>query len=308
MKKILVTSGQAYTDIDALACAVAYAELLNLEGKEAEAVLPGDLNHSVSKTIRTWLPEIKTAPDVAEFYSVLVDTSHAENFAQFATEESIIEIYDHHFGHEEYWKEKLGENSHIDFIGACATLIWEQWQKRNMGSRISVLSANLLFTAIISNTLNFGAQLTNDRDKKAFKELKPFTELPDNWLEDYFSEQEFHVYGNIEEAIKGDTKTITLSGLGHPIVVAQMELWNSQKFLLDNQQKIKETMSSLGSSWIISLPSISEKINYLYTENSDVQQLFSSVFGARFENNIGKTDKLWLRKEIRKELYKFSQN
>lgn len=307
MKNIVVTSGEAYTDIDALACAVAYAELLRLEGKSAEAVLPGALNHSVTSQIRSWNLNIRTRPSADEFDSVLVDTSHVENFAKFVKEGSIVEIYDHHFGHEEYWQAKLGGASHIEFIGACATLIWEEWRKRGFAEKISEVSANLLHIAIVSNTLNFGAQLTSPRDKVAFDELKNFISLPEGWVAAYFSDQEQTAFEDVAKAIRGDTKTITACGLPYPIIVAQMELWDSKKFLDENKDKVKEVLEGMSEGrWIISLPSISEKKNYLYTENPEIKELFMNAFEAVFSGDTGITPKLWLRKEIRKELYKLT--
>ena len=52
--KIVVTAGDKYTDIDVLACAIAYTELLNREGKNAEAVLAGVFNKSVTDKIKSW--------------------------------------------------------------------------------------------------------------------------------------------------------------------------------------------------------------------------------------------------------------
>lgn len=304
MKTIIVTSGQAFTDIDALACAVAYSELLNLEGKKSEAVLPGALNHSVTDTVKSWDFKIKTEPTDTDFVSVLVDTSHIEHFATFAKEDSIVEIYDHHYGAEEYWNTKLKENSHIEMIGACATLIWEEFKKRGFADKISVASANLLATAIISNTLNFGAQITDKRDIDAIEELKPYTNLPKEWTSIYFSDQEKSVYQNIKESIVGDTKIVKVPTLPFPIVVGQMELWDSKKCLMDNKDEIQKTLEGFNlPHWIMSLPSISEKRNYLYATNLEVQKIFSDIIGAVWKDNIGVTEKLWLRKEIRKQLY-----
>ena len=53
-QKIVVTAGQTFNDIDVLACAIAYSELLLLEGKKSEVVLPGPLNNSVTNIIRSW--------------------------------------------------------------------------------------------------------------------------------------------------------------------------------------------------------------------------------------------------------------
>lgn len=63
-------------------------------------------------------------------------------------------------------------------------------------------------------------------------------------------------------------------------------------------------MESFGHPhWIMTLPSISEKKNYLYAVNSEMKELFAKIIDAKFENNIGVTDKLWLRKEIRKKIF-----
>jgi nanoRNase/pAp phosphatase (c-di-AMP/oligoRNAs hydrolase) len=44
---IIVTPGPEFSDIDGLACAIAYAELLRMEGKDAHALCIGTLNASV---------------------------------------------------------------------------------------------------------------------------------------------------------------------------------------------------------------------------------------------------------------------
>ena len=68
MEKYIVTTGEAFTDIDALACAIAYGELLKLEGKEAEVVLPGLLNHSITPTIKSWNLDFKTGPSFSDYF------------------------------------------------------------------------------------------------------------------------------------------------------------------------------------------------------------------------------------------------
>ncbi len=306
MKTIVVTAGQEYTDIDALACAIAYAELLNLEGKKAEAILPGALNHSVTNAVKQWGLNFKVEPADSDFVSVLVDTSHLENFASFVKEDSIFEIYDHHYGAIEYWNEKLKEHSHIEMVGACATLIWEEYKKRGLYEEINTITANLLLTAIISNTLNFGAQITHDRDIVAFNELKKYSSLPDYWIDSYFTDQEISVYQDIENSIKGDTKIVKVPTFEFPIVIPQMELWDSKKCLLDNKETIKETIEGFNNPyWVVTLPSISEKINYLYSENQELKNIFSNCLEAEWDGDIGVTKKLWLRKEIRKKLYEY---
>jgi inorganic pyrophosphatase/exopolyphosphatase len=43
-----------------------------------------------------------------------------------------------------------------------------------------------MMTAILSNTLNFKAQITKERDIIAYEELREISTLPANWKEIYF--------------------------------------------------------------------------------------------------------------------------
>ena len=102
---------------------------------------------------------------------VLVDISDPNHMEPFVTLENVAEVYDHHYGHEQLWKEKLPHSTYIERVGACATLIWEKFKENAFHSSISTLNANLLYTAIFANTLNFKSQVTSDRDLLASEEL-----------------------------------------------------------------------------------------------------------------------------------------
>jgi len=302
MKNIVITAGETFTDIDVLACVVAYSELLNLEGQKNEIVLPGVLNSSITKTIRNWDLKYVTTPTDAESGVVIVDVSELAYVAKFVKPEDVVEVYDHRFGFQDFWKEKLSNNAHIELVGACATLIWEEYKKRGYRDKISTLGANLLTIAILSNTLNFGASVTTDRDTVAFEELKQYRDLPQNWAEKYFEEVEESIYANIEQAITSDTKTLNLPTVDFPIVMGQLELWNGNKFLSKHTQEAKNALEKFGHpDWFLSVPSISEKKNYIYTESEKIKELLPKIIQVTFNGNMGVTDKLWLRKEIRKK-------
>jgi len=78
---IIVTSGTKYTDVDVLACATAYSDLLNLLNKPATAVLYGPLNASITKTVKSWKLNYKSrhSPKPKDCF-VLVDTSNPDVF------------------------------------------------------------------------------------------------------------------------------------------------------------------------------------------------------------------------------------
>lgn len=302
MKHTIVTTGQAFADIDAVACVIAYAELLRLEGRTAEAYFPGTLNNSVTPGVRAWGLDYQTEPSTTDAEFVVMDVSDPKYIAKAATAGTITEVYDHHPGFEAYWEERIGERSHIELIGACATLIWEEYEKRGKAGEISTVSARLLMAAILSNTLNFGAIITHERDRRAFDTLWKKCDLPDSWIASYFAEQEASVRGNVVQTIQDDTKVFELANVPFPFTIGQLELWDGSRFLRRESAAVKSALESFGHPhWIMSIPSLSERKNHFYTEHPEVKALFERGLELKFAGDYATSDRLWLRKEILKE-------
>ena len=300
---IIVTTGYPFTDIDSLACAIAYSELLSKSNVDSKVVLVGLMNSSITKTIKKW--DVNYDKDLkinSEYGYVLVDISEPDYFPSFANLRNVIEVWDHRFGYRDFWKNKKVRIV-IEEVGSCATLIWEEFKRLKLENKISKVSANLLYTAIFSNTLNFNASVTTERDIKAFEELKKYIELPENWIKIYYKESEEQVLANPDLSIKNDTKVIDVKKRNIKITISQIELWNSFEFVDKNKEIIKNVLSSFGNEeWFITAPSISEGKNYIYTENSKIKDLLLNLIEAKFEGDIGVTSKLWLRKEILKKM------
>ena len=150
--------------------------------------------------------------------------------------------------------------------------------------------------------MDLKSSVSTDRDLLAFEELQEFIDLPTNWKENYFNEQTKSIEENPVKAIVEDTK-----GIVSDITFAQIELWSGESFIEKNQKEIKETLENIGNkNWMISVPSISEGINYIYTESAYLKDLLSKVIEINFDGDIGKTTKLWLRKEIRTKILKLN--
>jgi inorganic pyrophosphatase/manganese-dependent inorganic pyrophosphatase len=308
MSNLIITAGNLYTDIDALACAQAYTELLKLKGKNALTVLQGPLNKSVTHEVKTWGLKFETrAPKFESVSYIVVDTSDPDHVATFVDNTKIIEFFDHHMGHEDYWSKRIKGKVLIERVGACATLIWEEYKNNHLTEKITWQSANLLSTAIISNTLNFKASVTVERDLNAYKELLNYTKLPLNWIEQYFSEQEKDVYANPEKTVKEDTIIVDYPNLGRKVIIGQLELWNSKKYFNQHLDDAKNALESFSEDyWFLTSPSISEGKNYLYAENKDIQRLLETLLNVKFNDNIAEMNKLILRKEIKKMLLDYN--
>ena len=306
MKKIGVTQAIYTSDIDSLACSVAYAELLNLEGKNATAYIPKEPANTVTEEIKSWDYKYEVEPKPEELENmefVMVDTTDPHTFPKFVKEEKIIEIYDHHVGYEDYWKERLGEKAKIEMIGSCATLIWEEYKKRGFSDKISQTSAKLLYAAIVSNTLNFKAALTSPRDIQAFEEVSPISGISKDWIQKYFIEHEEYIYKNTRKAILDDIKIIEFPNLGTKITIGQIELWESKQFVIDYKPLIKEILDNFDHQrWFFNAPCISVGKTYVYTENEKIRSILETNFGFKFDNGIGEVDKLIERKEFVKAI------
>ena len=118
--KLCVCGSHRYTDIDQLACAVAYAELY-----DCATFLPGPFNATIPDSVRKWDFIISTTPPHGAEEFVLVDYSYPEVIPPEIPLDKITKVYDHHTEFEEYW----GPRGQIEFIGACATMIYELYEQ-----------------------------------------------------------------------------------------------------------------------------------------------------------------------------------
>lgn len=301
---IIITSGRVYSDIDIVASALPYKSFCDLKGIPAKAVLAGPLNDSVPQLVRDFGLKFETNlnqdPNSCQF--IIVDFSEPKFLPDFVKQENIIKVFDHRFlGWEKYWQDKLGSESYIEPVGACATLIWEEYQKEGFATRISTVDANLLYIAITVHTLNLKSSVTSQRDKDALNSLKPLITLPDSWINTYYNQVEESFMKNPEKAMKNDTKIQEIGGVEYGII--QMELWDSRRFIGSHQDLILNVLTSLNTpNAFLTSPSISEGHNYIVTGNDEVKKLLQKSIGAKFNGNVGQTPKLFLRKEIIKIL------
>lgn len=295
---IVVMGGSAYTDIDVLACAAAYKQLLQLQGWQAFAFVQGPWNQTIPVAIKQWQIDVedRSFRVGADSQFVLVDFSDPKYVN--VDLDSVIEVFDHHYGHEVYWKDRIGVKANIEKVGACATLIWERFKTAQLADKITAVNANLLYTAIFANTLDFKSDVTTQRDIDAANELLLYTRLPADWKEQYYTQIETEFLQNAQKSLLEDTKRITIDGADFNF--GQIELAHARNFIdrfcAPNQEK-----------WIINIVSIQEGCSYIFCNIEslieDLKQITSSaVTNAANGMELLVTSRLWLRKELLKEL------
>jgi inorganic pyrophosphatase/manganese-dependent inorganic pyrophosphatase len=295
---IIVTSGNKIIDMDGLACVIAYEELLKKSEKEASHYMVDSFNKTIPQIVKefgyTPNTEIPVCDDETKF--VIVDISEPDSIPDIVKPDKIYKIFDHHFGYEKYWQDKLGENSVIREIGACATLIYQEWEKSGLLPTISQLSANLLVTAIISNSLNFMASITKEEDRLAYQSLLEYASLSSNWIEIYFSTVSANIYENPINALQNDTKILEIDG--KTFNIGQLEVWESSKLLKDNYQKIIEHLEDKKYKGFVTIADISKGFNSIICIDPETQELLKTRLGFEFNESLYTTDLLYLRKEL----------
>jgi len=221
----IATSGHKYVDIDAYACICAYKELLQLEKHNVEAVISSTLNFSITqkyKEISYFSTDIHTVQEMDNMRYVIMDVSDPAHFEEFVDLDQVSYIFDHHYGFEEYWREKIGDNAVIEPLGAAATLIVREYKKRELLDQISSESAELLAAAIISNSLYFQAEITKEEDHTAYEELQQYFKYTDDFAQKYFLEVQQSVEKDIMTALRDDGKSIS-----EDLYISQLEVWDA---------------------------------------------------------------------------------
>ena len=303
MKPIVITMGRAFCDIDALACAVAYKEFLEKTGQSAVVFIPGILNYSTGYWGKKLEKEITTVFPKETEQIVVVDVSDPDKFHPEVTTEKVVEIFDHHSGFEKFWNERLGQKSHIETIGACATLIWEEFTKVGLEKTISRTSAELMAAAIVENTSNLDPNIAIPRDFTAIENLQKQATLPDDWRKKYYTACENNILNDVESALRGDTKIEKIPERERLIIIGQLELWQPKDLLKNHRQQIETILKSFGSPhWMLNLLNISEKKNTILTNDPETQNFLQNNFEVTFKNGLAETDKMILRKKILKTL------
>ena len=293
---IIVTSGGKYLDIDAYACIIAYAELLNLKGEPAAAVSTAVLNDSITPTARNISTNFQTEyvpSDDDQF--VIVDVSEPENLDTIVQPTQILEIIDHHLGNEQYWA-NLNIATDIEFIGAACTQVYERWVRSGKLSEMSESAARLLSLGILDNTLNFNAVVTTQRDIDAYTALAKHAHAPANWAEQYFRECQMAVERDVSASIANDTKQMMFPGYDAELTVGQLAVWDANELLETIAGDVDE------SNHFVNVISIHEGVNYIIVKDEQLQGFLAKLLGANAHPRDGLliTDRLWLRKEIMK--------
>jgi manganese-dependent inorganic pyrophosphatase len=219
----IFTTSYVDPDLDGVACTIAYAEFLNATGKTADACLMGKPTVE-AKFVLTKLtiphPIIRTNFEPDESL-ILLDASEPIHFENHLTLEQVIEVIDHRKVNEaaKFTNAKI----QIEMVGAAATLVAEKFLQQSITP--STKSAQILQAAIISNTQNFQATTTTDRDNTIVKWLANIAPLPADFTHEMFAAKSDFSANKLQTTM--DTETGIFEIAGQRLGLVQLEMVGS---------------------------------------------------------------------------------
>lgn len=269
-------------------------------GKEARATYYGELGLEVDfvKKYTNYFPVEKHEGSYGSDYQfVLVDTADPDAIEPSIPPEKVIEIYDHR---QLVFVDKfVNSKNKIGLVGSCATLISEEFQKNNL--KPSTNTAIYLYSAIISNTINFKNSVTTQRDKDAVKWLEGFLSLSTDYIKQMFSYKSSLTADNLYQVLNQDFAIKTIGG--KKIGIAQIEIVDLESTLSRLNGKLINVLNQFkkenGLDYVFFTGiDIFEGFNIFYTIDSDSNELYSKALGISELKAGYKTDSIIMRKQI----------
>jgi manganese-dependent inorganic pyrophosphatase len=312
MNTALVTA-YVNPDLDGVAGAIGYAEFLNKTGFVCEAGFIGQIHDEVKYIIDRFgfsFPKLIANTDDYE-QICLVDASDLNGLGGKILPEKVIDIIDHRQIHEA--NKFPNAKVQIELVGAAATLVAEKFIQNNL--KISKESATLIFSAIVSNTLNFKGTVTTDRDKKAAAWVNQTANLTDSFWKDLFTAKSDLSGEKLLERVKGDFAHFIFGN--KKIGIAQIEMIGAKKLVESRGEEIikilKQIKTELKLDFIFqNTIELEETKNFFITDDASTKIMLEKILNLKFLGDIAERPNLIMRKQIvpliKEELEKTDNN
>ncbi len=296
--EVVVTS---YTepDLDGYACSVAYAEFLNKTGTPAVVRIFGTPHIEVQHLVEKFGFHFEEDNNASLEKVVLTDASELRDLDKFIKPENIVEIIDHRkFNDADAFK---NAKIQIELVGSAATLIAEKFHANNV--EISVPTATMLYGAIVSNTLNFRAKVTTDRDRLMADWLNQKLGLTKEFIDDMFRAKSNMDGDRLAQAVDADFAWFDFGGIGNKIGYAQLEMMDAKQLVETHKNELFEILNDLKSKEgvdhiFISFIDLGGGFNVFVSDDEHMKNVLSKVLNISFEDNVAIRSDFIMRKEV----------
>lgn len=297
-----VVTSYVNPDTDGIACMLAYEDALRITDAgfsgEVRPLVFGKINaetDAVLSHIGVAAPLVGDHAILAHADEIcLVDTHHRSQLPANFPFEKIVEVIDHHGAGDAPLVNARVQN---EAVGAAATLIVERLQATN--SAPSVQTVLVLGAGILSNTLDFRAPSTTDRDRHAFTWVQQHARWPAALTAKIYKARERLLDGSTLQILDVDVKLFRASD-DRCLAMSQLETANAS--LIGERNDLAEALAALAErrqadAVLVNLADLSIGRSLLISPDEWVQQTLEQRFGVKFDpQHRGWTGSLFLRK------------
>lgn len=280
-------------DTDGVVCAVAYSCLFGHDHPcGCVPVYLGRLNEETEAVLQ--FCQLEPPSRVAELPAlgdiVLVDTHHLLQLPEHLSPERVVLIIDHHPGGDVFPRAEVVNER----VGAAATLIYERAVA--LGEKIEHRLARALAAAIMSNTLEYAAPSTCDRDRVAFDSLAGVGGWAPEFATDMRRARERWSSLPLDELVRRDSKTFAF--WGHTILISQVELAMVDVSRLDRQLLRSVEALSTGSieAAFLNMIDTNTRASVLVVPAAEIQCALEATLQVSFNGGIARVPRVLLRK------------
>jgi len=296
MKPLIVTS-YPNPDLDGTACAIAYAELLTAQGRPATPYLSGPPHLEAQYLLDTYNIPFPAQPVDLSGEVVLTDTSSPHGLPAEFKPEQVVEVIDHRQSNQpDYFPNATLQ---VEPVGAAATLIAEKFMQAKLP--VSEQAAVLLYGAIISNTLNFQATHTTERDHAAASWLAGVVHPTHSFAEELFAAKSNLTDLDLYSHLASDFVNFHIGD--HTVGIAQLEIVHTDKLVSERKAELLAGIARLQQEnhsdyAFITIIELVDGYNLFLTDHQPTQELLHTILGAQFEGPVAKRLGFIMRKQI----------
>ncbi|WP_326943230.1 DHH family phosphoesterase [Amycolatopsis sp. NBC_01307] len=286
-------------DTDGVAGCVALRELSRELGfrERLTVILDGTINsetHALFALAGLELPSIGMAALPQGVIAVaLVDTHHLSQLPTWVAPALVKVIFDHHsHGDTNFFPAATIVN---EKVGAACTLIAERYFEA--GSQISPATATALQGGILSNTLDFVAPSTTERDRAAFARLDEMTGRGAELRQVLREERAAFINGTTSDILSSDVKvfrdsttTIGMSQVEAPgasLIIQRDDFWESY-----DRESARLGLDIL----VVNLADLTASMSVIAVSDRRWQQRLNLEYRLVFDGGLAWTSELFLRK------------
>ncbi len=298
MKPILITS-YVNPDLDGVAGIVAYAEFLQKTERLATVGILGQPHEEAEYVLKRFnIPFPSVVSDSSDYDEVvLVDTSEPQALHGHIELGKVIEVIDHRKVH----RADAFPNARVqvELVGSAATLIAERFFDKQI--EMSRESAVLICGAIISNTLNFKATVTTDRDRNAFARLNSIAQLGEDFWKELFLAKSDMPGGKLKERIEGDFVLFTCGE--KKMGIAQIEMIGAKVLIEERGEEIVQILQEIQQKEKLdyifqNTIELEESKNYFVSPDEKTRVLLEQVLEVSFQESVAVRANVLMRKQI----------